>query len=89
MLALIDLPTYIARTTRGLAIALASVCFSSQISVAAILPDCEAIAAKVEAATGISGIGMNCKTLLLPTKTNRSPRSILGRSAVFKFFMCT
>ena len=53
MLALIDLPTYIARTTRGLAIVLASVCFSSQISVAAILPDCEAIAAKVEAATGL------------------------------------
>ena len=50
---MIDLPTYIARTTRGLAIALASVCFSSQISVAAILPDCEAIAAKVEAATGL------------------------------------
>jgi hypothetical protein len=46
MLALIDLPTYIARTTRGLAIVLASVCFSSQISVAAILPDCEAIACK-------------------------------------------
>jgi hypothetical protein len=53
MLALINLPTYIARTTRGLAIVLASVCFSSQISVAAILPDCEAIAAKVETATGL------------------------------------
>lgn len=43
---------------------------------------------KVEAATGISGIGINCKTLLLPTKTNSSPRSILGKSAIFKFFIC-
>jgi len=43
---------------------------------------------KVEATTGISGIGINCKTLLLPTKTNSSPRSILGKSAIFKFFMC-
>ena len=48
-----DLPTYIARRTRGLAIVLATVCFSSQASIAAILPDCEAIAAKVETATGL------------------------------------
>jgi len=53
MLALNDLPTYIARRTRGLAIVLATVCFSSQASIAAILPDCEAIAAKVETATGL------------------------------------
>ena len=53
MLALNDLPTYTARRTRGLAIVLATVCFSSQASIAAILPDCEAIAAKVETATGL------------------------------------
>ena len=53
MLALTDLPTYIATRTRGLAILLVTVCFSVQASLAAILPDCEAIAAKVETATGL------------------------------------
>jgi len=53
MLALTDLPTYIATKTRGLAILLVTVCFSGQASLAAILPDCEAIAAKVETATGL------------------------------------
>ena len=53
MLALNDLPTYIARRTRGLAIVLATVCFFSQASIAAILPGCEAIAAEVETDTGL------------------------------------
>ena len=53
MLALTYLPTYMVTRTRGLAILLVAACFSSQASLAAILPDCEAIAAKVETATGL------------------------------------
>ena len=47
------LPTYIVNRTCGLAIGLATTAICAQMSVAAILPDCEAIAAKVESATGL------------------------------------